>query len=101
MEISVLSTPAEIAPHQIVIGEHGLIITQGWRRGLLLPQVPVTWNWAREQFLEETCVKAGLPTDAWKKGARIEAFTAEVFEEPPEPSVQSASQDKIPHTTTH
>jgi AmmeMemoRadiSam system protein A len=101
LEISVLSMPAEIAPHQIVIGEHGLIITQGWRRGLLLPQVPVTWNWDREQFLEETCVKAGLPSDAWIKGARIEAFTAEVFEEPPESTVQSAAQDKIPHTTTH
>lgn len=87
MEISVLSTPEEIAPDQIVIGQHGLILTQGWRRGLLLPQVPVTWNWDREQFLEETCAKAGLPRDAWKKGARIEAFTAEVFEEPPGPSV--------------
>ena len=101
MEISVLSTPAEIAPHQIVIGRHGLIITQGWQRGLLLPQVPVTWNWDREQFLEETCLKAGLATDAWKKGARIEAFTAEVFEAPPESTVQSASHDKVPHTTTH
>jgi AmmeMemoRadiSam system protein A len=101
IEISVLSTPAEIAAHQIVIGEHGLIITQGWRRGLLLPQVPVTWNWDREQFLEQTCLKAGLPIDAWKKGARIEAFTAEVFEEPPESTVPSASQDEIPHTTTH
>ncbi|HXH50361.1 MAG TPA: AmmeMemoRadiSam system protein A [Terriglobia bacterium] len=101
MEISVLSTPQEIAPDQIEVGVHGLIITRGWHRGLLLPQVPVTWNWDREQFLEETCLKAGLPIDAWKKGARIEAFTAEVFEEPPESNRQSASQDKIPHITTH
>jgi AmmeMemoRadiSam system protein A len=101
MEISVLSTPEEIAPDQIVIGVHGLIITRGWRRGLLLPQVPVTWNWNREQFLEETCLKAGLPIDAWKMGARIEAFTAEVFEEPPESAIQSPSQDKIPRITTH
>jgi AmmeMemoRadiSam system protein A len=101
MEISVLSTPEEIAPDQIVIGVHGLIIARGWHRGLLLPQVPVTWKWDREQFLEETCLKAGLPIDAWKKGARIEAFTAEVFEEPSESTRQSASQDKIPHITTH
>jgi AmmeMemoRadiSam system protein A len=101
MEISVLSTPEEIAPDQVVIGVHGLIITRGWRRGLLLPQVPVTWNWNRVQFLEETCLKAGLPIDAWKKGARIEAFTAEVFEEPPESTVQAPSQDKIPHITTN
>ena len=99
MEISVLSTPSEIAPEQIVVGEHGLIITQGRRRGLLLPQVPVSWNWDREQFLDETCIKAGLPPDAWKKGARIEAFTAEVFEEPAGPSVSSPPQNQIPHIT--
>jgi AmmeMemoRadiSam system protein A len=99
MEISVLSTPAEIAPEQIVIGEHGLIITEGRRRGLLLPQVPVTWNWDREQFLEETCIKAGLPADAWKRGARIEAFTAEVFEEPAEPSAPG-SRGTVPRVST-
>ena len=97
MEVSVLSIPAEIAPDQIVIGEHGLIITLGWRRGLLLPQVPVTWQWDREQFLEETCLKAGLPPDAWKQGARIEAFTAEVFEEPPGPSVSSPPEGTGSH----
>jgi AmmeMemoRadiSam system protein A len=101
LEVSVLSTPVEIAPEQVVVGEHGLIITLGRRRGLLLPQVPVTWNWGREQFLEETCVKAGLPTDAWKKGARIEAFTAEVFEESAGPSTSSSFQIRVPHITTN
>lgn len=99
IEISVLSTPAEIAPEQIVIGEHGLIVTQGRRRGLLLPQVATIWNWDRERFLEETCLKAGLPKDAWRQGARIEAFTAEVFEEPEKTSIPPASQDTIPHVT--
>lgn len=99
LEISVLSTPEEIAPEQVEIGRHGLIISQGWRRGLLLPQVPVTWEWDREQFLEETCLKAGLPTDSWKKGARIEAFTAQVFEEPVETSTPSPSHGTIPHIT--
>jgi hypothetical protein len=42
----------------------------------------VEWNWDREQFLEETCLKAGLPADAWRQGARIQAFTAEVLKEP-------------------
>ena len=101
LEISILSTPEEIAPDQIVIGHHGLIISQGSRRGLLLPQVPLTWNWNREQFLEETCRKAGLAADAWKTGARIDAFTAEVFEEPPESPVKSRSPDKAPHITTN
>ena len=101
VEISVLSIPEEIAPEQIMIGRHGLIITQGWHRGLLLPQVPVTWEWDRERFLEETCLKAGLPTDAWKKGARIEAFTAEVFEEPAETSAPSPHHGAIPHINTN
>jgi len=101
LEISVLSRPEAVAPDQIVIGEHGLIITRGRRRGLLLPQVPVTWNWNREKFLEETCVKAGLPKDAWQRGVRIEAFTAEVFEEPLESSAPSPAQRVVPHVTTN
>jgi AmmeMemoRadiSam system protein A len=100
MEISVLSAPAEITPGQIVIGRHGLIITRGWRRGLLLPQVPITWNWTRERFLEETCLKAGLPADAWKKGARIEAFTAEVFEETAAPSTPFPPKGDGSHLST-
>jgi len=101
LEISILSTPAEIAPEQIEVGRHGLIITRGWRRGLLLPQVPVTWHWDRERFLEETCTKAGLPSDAWRKGARIEAFTAEVFEEPSETSNSSSSGGATPRATAN
>lgn len=99
IEISVLSQPQEIAPEQIVIGEHGLIISQGRRRGLLLPQVPITWKWDRVQFLEETCVKAGLPKDAWLHGARIEAFTAEVFEEPAEPVAPPSSEGFNSHVS--
>lgn len=101
LEISVLSKPAEIAPEQIMIGEHGLIISRGWRRGLLLPQVPVTWHWDRERFLEETCTKAGLPADAWRKGARIEAFTAEVFEEPSEICTPFPSGGATPRATSN
>ncbi|HZT69611.1 MAG TPA: AmmeMemoRadiSam system protein A [Terriglobia bacterium] len=100
LEISVLSTPFEIQPDQIIVGEHGLIISQGRHRGLLLPQVPVTWNWDRERFLEETCVKAGLPRDAWQKGARIEAFTAEIFEEPSEPSPAIPTPNCTSNNTT-
>jgi AMMECR1 domain-containing protein len=50
-------------------------------RGLLLPQVPIEHHWDRETFLDQTCRKAGLPPDAWRKGAIIEGFTAEVFGE--------------------
>ena len=65
----------------IEIGRHGLLISRAGHRGLLLPQVPTEHNWDRTTFLEQTCRKAGLPLDAWKDGAIIEAFTAEVFGE--------------------
>jgi hypothetical protein len=59
-----------------------LLISRGFQRGLLLPQVAVEWKWDRERFLAETCLKAGLPPDAWKQGATLQAFTAQVFSEP-------------------
>lgn len=81
IELSILSPPERIAAEAIEIGRHGLLITMVGSRGLLLPQVPVEHHWDRTTFLEQTCRKAGLPVDAWKKGAIIEAFTAEVFGE--------------------
>jgi AmmeMemoRadiSam system protein A len=80
-EISVLSPLEDIAPEDIEVGRHGLVISKGGIRGLLLPQVATQWKWDRERFLEETCRKAGLPSDAWRHGARIQAFTAQVFHE--------------------
>jgi AmmeMemoRadiSam system protein A len=81
IEISVLSVPKPIRPEEVEVGKHGLIVMSGVRRGLLLPQVPVEWDWDRETFLTQTCVKAGLPPDAWRHGASILGFTAEVFGE--------------------
>ena len=83
LEISILSPLLDIAPQQVEVGRHGLLISRGAQRGLLLPQVAVEWNWDREQFLAETCLKAGLPGNAWQHGARIQAFTAEVLRESP------------------
>jgi AmmeMemoRadiSam system protein A len=79
IELSILSPPQVIAPEAVELGRHGLLISMAGHRGLLLPQVPVEHNWDRVTFLEQTCRKAGLPVDAWKMGALIEAFTAEVF----------------------
>lgn len=81
IEISVLSTLKRITPAEVVVGKHGLVVMQGSRRGLLLPQVPVEWGWDRETFLSQTCMKAGLAPDAWLRGAELQAFTAEVFGE--------------------
>ncbi len=84
LEISVLGPLEPIDPTDsdaIAIGRHGLVAEQGHRRGLLLPQVATEWGWTTEQFLRQTCVKAGLPADAWQHGARIFRFDAEVFGE--------------------
>ena len=79
VELSILSPPRPILAEAVEIGRHGLLISMRGSRGLLLPQVPVEHGWDRTTFLEQTCRKAGLPLNAWQKGAVIEAFTAEVF----------------------
>jgi AmmeMemoRadiSam system protein A len=79
VSLSILSQLKIVRPEEVEIGLHGLVITHGGRRGLLLPQVPVEHQWDRVTFIEQTCRKAGLPLDAWQKGATLEAFTAEVF----------------------
>jgi len=82
VEVSVLGPLEEIDPRDaaaIVIGTHGLVIEQGRRRGLLLPQVATEWGWSREEFLAHTCAKAGLEPDSWEKGATVYRFVADVF----------------------
>jgi AmmeMemoRadiSam system protein A len=80
VEVSLLGDfePAS-GPAEISIGRHGLLVESDSRRGLLLPQVATDWNWDAAEFLAQTCVKAGLPRDAWKTGARIWKFEAEVI----------------------
>jgi AmmeMemoRadiSam system protein A len=82
LEVSVLGPLEQIDPadpEAIVLGRHGLVVEQGSRRGLLLPQVATEWNMDRETFLAHTCAKAHLPADAWRKGATVYRFGAEVF----------------------
>jgi AmmeMemoRadiSam system protein B/AmmeMemoRadiSam system protein A len=83
IEISVLSPLQSVADvGDIVVGRDGLIIQDGTHSGLLLPQVATEYGWDRETFLEHTCLKAGLPPDAWRReGVAILSFTAEVFGE--------------------
>jgi uncharacterized protein (TIGR00296 family) len=66
---------------EIAVGQHGVIVEQGRSRGLLLPQVATDFGWDRETFLEYTCLKAGLPRDAWRTGTRIFVFEARIFAE--------------------
>ena len=83
LEISVMG-PIEMVRNveEIVVGRDGLILSQGRNAGLLLPQVASEYRWDRETFLNQTCLKAGLPRDAWRsKDCRIEKFSALVFGE--------------------
>jgi hypothetical protein len=83
LEISVLSPLEEAeSPEQIEVGVHGIYLERGYSRGVLLPQVATEYGWDRTTFLEQTCVKAGLPRDAWKANdTRLYIFSAEIFEE--------------------
>lgn len=88
-EVSVLTPPELITinkptdyPTRIKIGQDGLIIERGIWKGLLLPQVPVEWNWNEEEFLCQCCIKAGLPPDNWLlKDTKVYRFQAIIFEE--------------------
>ena len=82
IEISLLGPTETISgPQEIVVGRDGLIVERGRQRGVLLPQVAAEWNWDAEAFLAHTCRKAGLPPDAWRQGASVSRFEAEVFGE--------------------
>ena len=89
VEVSVLTPPEEIKiadrknlPEVVKVGVDGLIMENGGHRGLLLPQVPVEWEWNSVTFLEQTCIKAGLLPDMWlDKSTKIYKFQGEVFSE--------------------
>lgn len=89
VEVTILSPPEHLHVTQpqeymkhIAIGRDGLIIEQGFRKGLLLPQVPVEQEWDKETFLSQTCLKAGLPPDAWfDKETKVFTFTGQIFSE--------------------
>lgn len=89
IEVSVLTVPELIKVNdpeeyhdKIVIGGHGLVIRGKFGSGLLLPQVPVEWEWDVDEFLKNICMKAGLPDDAWKDlENKLYRFQAQIFAE--------------------
>jgi AmmeMemoRadiSam system protein A len=82
MEISLLTPERLVASvDEITVGQHGVIVEHGRSRGLLLPQVAAEFGWDRETLLEQACLKAGLPRDAWRSGAHILVFEARIFAE--------------------
>ena len=81
IEISTLTPERAVRScRDIELGKHGVIIEQGGRRGLLLPQVATQHGWDAETFIQHACLKAGLSVDAWQKEARIAVFEAQVFQ---------------------
>jgi AmmeMemoRadiSam system protein B/AmmeMemoRadiSam system protein A len=81
IEISVLTPLERAEPDDIEVGKHGIYIQKGPYSGLLLPQVATDYGWDRYEFLDHTCMKAGLPRGCWREGAEIEIFSAQIFGE--------------------
>jgi len=89
VEVTILTVPETISVKEpdeylrkVKVGRDGLIIRQGYRSGLLLPQVPTEYGWNVETFLEQLCMKAGLPREAWKREeVTIESFRGEIHKE--------------------
>lgn len=83
IEVSILSEPFELNNYdEIILGEHGLILEEGGRKGLLLPQVPIEYKMNKDQYLSALCNKAGLYSEYWReKQLNLKAFTATVFSE--------------------
>ncbi|MBT9557530.1 MAG: AmmeMemoRadiSam system protein A [Myxococcales bacterium] len=82
IELSVLGPMRTTRPEDVEVGRHGLFIQRDGAAGVLLPQVAAQAGWSRTEFLDQVCIRAGLPPDAWRQsGARIEVFTADVFSE--------------------
>lgn len=82
IEITLLSPLEPISPEEVEVGRHGLLISARGRSGVLLPQVPVEFEWNRETFLEQLCRKAGLPPEAWKSPSTLlYGFEGFVFSE--------------------
>jgi len=87
IEISILSELYPITPQEIIIGTHGLFIVCGEKHGLLLPQVAVEHSLSIEQFLAETCRKAGLPRNAWQNAdAELFGFSCAIFHDSGQPA---------------
>jgi uncharacterized protein len=80
LEISVLGPLERVTSHEeIIVGRHGLVIEHARQRGVLLPQVATEYQWTAQRFVEQTCLKAGLLRDGWRRGAMLWRFEAQVF----------------------
>jgi uncharacterized protein len=83
VSVSALGAPRPLPdPRSVAVGREGLVVKRGFHRGTLLPKVAVEHGWTAEEFLKHTCLKAGLPPNAWQEpDVAFEAFEAEEFGE--------------------
>lgn len=82
LEISALAPPHEIGSwRDIVLGRHGIVLSKGDRQAVFLPQVAPEQGWDVATTLTHLAMKAGLPRDAWREGAKFAVFEAVVFGE--------------------
>ena len=89
LEITVLTKPELIKVEnsedyldEITLGEDGIIVEQGFNKGLLLPQVPLEHNMGKREFLSNTCMKAGLHPNTWiNETVKIYKFQGIIFKE--------------------
>ena len=81
VEISVLTPPKPLDPQKVKIGVHGLIVRQGNRSGLLLPQVAMDYGWDREMFLDQDLRESGIACGVWRQKAEVLGFEEQVFGE--------------------
>lgn len=79
-QIRIDAEPRDL-PNHVEIGKHGIVIRKGIYQGLLLPQVAEEWGFDAGEFLSQTCIKAGLPPDAWLTGAEVYSFEGQIFAE--------------------
>ena len=88
LEVTVLTVPRPLEcppqerPACVKVGKHGLIVSGAGTGGLLLPQVPTDYGWTSREFLDQTCVKAGLRPGCWRRGdVAVQTFEGQIFEE--------------------
>lgn len=107
VEVSIMTPPELISvkktkeyPKEVTVGVDGLMVAQGPYRGLLLPQVATEWNWGAEEFLSQTCMKAGLMPDAWlDESTKIHRFQSEIFGEETPRGVVKRRRLGVPHAS--
>ncbi|MBK9294657.1 MAG: AmmeMemoRadiSam system protein A [Oligoflexia bacterium] len=82
IEVTLINNSQKIkTPNELLIGSHGLVVSKGDKRSVMLPQVAIEKGWSAVEFLEATCEKAGLKHDDWRDpNTLVEVFDCQSFQ---------------------